>query len=110
MSAPNKVSHWAEYVRRFGTLFEDVSIEQAARKCTRAAVAWGGEAAVYAWPDGQVLAVVPRSAPQKDMDDRFLVGTYLAIGSRTKAAEALATRQQIAEDLWHHMQQIKEAA
>lgn len=109
MSAPSQVSHYAEYVRRFGTLFEDVTIEQAARKCARAAVAWGGEAAVYAWPDGRVLAVVPRSAQQKTMDDRFLVGTYLAIGRRVKDAEALTTRQQIAEDLWHHMQQMRAA-
>ena len=102
MSSTGIVVHTQETRRALGTLFVDVSIDQAARKVIRAAVTWGGMALVMCDAAGYCTAHLP-GMPATDrlvkMSPWAVVGTYHVKANDTRAAETRNARALIAEDI-----------
>ena len=112
MSSTGIVVHTQETRRALGTLFVEVSIDQAARKVIRAAVTWGGMALVMCDAAGYCTAHLP-GMPATDrlvkMSPWAVVGTYHVKANDTRAAETRNARALIAEDIQHHWQLLCEA-
>ena len=105
------VNHTQETQRNLGTLFVDVSIDQAARKAIRAAVTWGGMAVVIVYLDGKAEAhMAGMNATNRLMrlSPHAVVGTYHIKADDPKAAETRRARELIAEDIQCHWQQLCE--
>lgn len=88
--------------RVIGVVFEQLSVNDAAKKCAHVAWYWGGSAVVYCNRSGMVVAVAPGTIDAKVAESRcgnHIVGTYSA-SSRKHGAEIAP---QIAEDIWHHL-------
>lgn len=112
MSSRGKVSRASDHIRNFGRLFTDLSIDQAARKCVRAAVSWGGLVVVTVDSAGQCTALIAGTA----LTDRRLasapadlVGTYHIEGDDQRTEASARAQKHIAEDIWWHWQQIRGA-
>lgn len=105
-------THTQDTVRAFGALFVDLSIDQAARKCVRAAVSWGGMVVVICDAAGYCTAHMP-GMPATDRlvkaSPWAVVGTYHVKADDPKAKETQDARQLIAEDIQHHWQLLCEA-
>lgn len=91
-----------ETSRVIGIVFEQLSVNDAAKKCANLAWYWGGAATVYCNRSGMVVAVAPGTIDAKVAESRCgnqIVGTYSA-NSRKHGREIAP---QIAEDIWHHL-------
>lgn len=112
MSARGLVGHTQETQRALGALFVDVSIDQAARKVIRAAMAWGGMVTVMCDQSAHCTAHLP-GMPATDrlvkMSPWAVVGTYHVKANDPKAKETRDARALIAEDIQHHWQLLCEA-
>lgn len=111
MTTKSVVSHHQETTRNLGTLFVDVSIDQAARKAVRAAVSWGGLAVVICDAAGFCTAhMAGMNATNRiiKLAPHAVVGTYHINGDDKRSAAMRETRQQIAEDIQHHWQGLCE--
>lgn len=88
--------------RVIGVVFEQLSINDAARKCANVAWYWGGAASVYCNRAGMVVAIAPGTVDARVAESGHadqIVGTY-RVDSRKRGAELAP---QIAEDIWHHL-------
>lgn len=112
MSSTGIVTHTQETKRALGSLFVDVSIDQAARKVVRAAMAWGGMVLVMCDAAGYCTAHLP-GMPVTDrlvkISPWAVVGTYHVKANDPKAKETRDARALIAEDIQHHWQLLCEA-
>ena len=89
-----------ETSRRFGVVFETISVNDAAKKCARIAWYWGGAAMVVCNRSGLVEAVAPGTIDARNIErcrPGDVVGTYANFGQRDTVAKL------IAEDIWHHL-------
>jgi len=112
MSNKGETCHTQDTVRSFGTLFTDLSIDQAARKAIRAAVSWGGMAVVMVDAAGLCSAHMP-GMPATDRLIRkspgALVGTYHVHADDPSKSVTRVARDLISEDIWCHWQQMCDA-
>ena len=106
-------NHTQEHQRQFGKLFQDISIEHAARKVCRAALSWGGVAVVFVDAAGRCSAAMAGTQATQRMVERnmwIVVGTYHVSSDDTRSKQYRDTRELIAQDIWHHWQLLSEAA
>jgi hypothetical protein len=113
MRQKGQAAHTQETERDFGTLFDGLSIDQAARECASAAKTWGGGAVVFVDAKGRCSAAIEgmpatNRAIQRDMWS--VVGTYYIASVDIRAKQYRDTVALIAEDIWHHWKLLSEAA
>ena len=93
--------------RTFGTVFEDVSCEQVATKTLRAALTWGGVAALFVDDSGVARAVcvgTPECDRRLRNNTAHLVGFYTC--NSNSGGVNRDARKRLAEDVFHHLQEM----
>lgn len=94
----------ADKQRRFGVLFQTMSVDVAASRCVKAAVSWGGVVSVYLDGDGYVTCVVPGTVAAMEIERAMTldhVGVYTAAaGLGCGDPRNREPRKLIAGDLW----------
>ena len=112
MSAAGTTGRRSDHVRQFGRIFADLSVDQAARKCVRAAVSWGGNVVVFVDQTGLCSALIGGTGAT-DKAVKAAPGDFVGAYSVTHDDYRRASnesRELIAWDILEHWMQIKSAA